>query len=191
MSSAFQLEMQGKVLDLLGTKPRTLPQLTNSIRGNYYSVRLAVRTLQDEGKVKEIPSTNARNRKYTLGEDALVNNSIPHIIVKGQRIKLDQAMNITPQSSIDAVARLPQHITNIFRLAEIAATNEDITMRLDMLKSRMESDIDTLHNVIEIYAQILKNNRNWSPTTLRRYPDDAEFNQSVYQEKFFEFFGEE
>lgn len=195
-STKFQEQIKSKILLCLENRPMTMAEIANEQRLNYHTVRKWVNVLKDEGYIRQVFNGNARDIKYTLGEDTNANGIIPIITTPTGKSKAHVLMTMMHTNAPDtlagkAISNLPQHIMRLMRAAErIYKDSVNLDHSIEMVRKDMLADREALSNFIDVYDQVLNNPKYWDPKLLSRFPLDAQWDESLLKSAIKHYFKE-
>lgn len=191
--SEFSLQVQSEVLLALNTQIQSTNELGKTLNRPYHTIRQAVLELENNGTIVAI-SRAYRNTKYKVADGTIINNRIiPTIKINDQDYKVSIIINNSykPTRAEIAANNLPKHLTRIFKIAQrLALGDRAAELSLPLIKHEMEADRDALINLLNVYTQIIKNGKIWSPEHLANFPNDTEWNQESLDRAYIHHFGE-
>lgn len=185
--------IEPEVLQRLEIKPYSIVEIAQDLDYNYYSVRKAVRSLEDQALITPV-GYHYRNTKYRLSNGTGPNNIIPMIENNGQ-FKAQEILNlrnIPKPAAVHAIESLPRNMARIFmsaiRLSEGIGSAQ---LTLQNVRKEMQNDYKSLKAACSIYEQILGNEKFWQDDVLKRYPKDATFNDAEVRSAYSHYYAEE
>ncbi len=190
MRTKFQEDVANDLLVQLGHGARSIAELASKTGHNYYTVRLVVQTLIDEGQI--IRADNRfRNAKLKLVDASTPTAVIPTVELNGNFYKLTDILGLRfqPQSKANtAVSNLPMHVTRLLNSARQEAEGKPQERTLRFIKTEMQRDREYLKSALDVYDQVLNNPINWNPNSLARFTTDPAFNPRDLQDSYNHYF---
>lgn len=166
------------ILAAITNSPLTSQEIAIAIDANYYSVRKAMTTLENDNRIVKF-DRRARNARYTIGANNGPNTIIPELKWQSASVKATKY-----PAQLDAIRENfgERGASIIIAIDEILSLSEKIhngtplstaEITLKRMRVKLHSQINAFDDIRFLAQQVLDNDKFWNPTALEKFPDDA------------------
>jgi predicted ArsR family transcriptional regulator len=191
--SKFQLQLRSQILLQLESGPKSTRQIANAIDANYFTVRVAMRNLEDEGSIRGIYTSRGRDIKYEIGtNETTKNNVIPILRYRDFSAKLhtfaDMHDKMATSALIKSIINVPILIAQLMKAAEHLQAGESQEQTMTLVRVSLEDTLKNIQDFELLLQQMLNEPRTWNPEILKRYPLDEDYNTDAINQIYNHYF---